>query len=59
MVPIKYLLGKPALMERLVRWKSFLSQFEITYVTQKAITGYAIPKHLAHLPLPVFDEINS
>ena len=58
MDPIKYLLKKPALTERLVRWQSFLSQFEITYVTQKAIKGYVIAEHLAHLPLPVFDEIN-
>ena len=31
--PIKYLLEKPALTERLVRWQSFLNQFDITYVT--------------------------
>ena len=59
MDPIKYLLEKSALTERLVRWQSFLSQFEITYVAQKAIKGYTIAKHLAHLPLPVFNEINS
>ena len=57
--PIKYLLEKSTLTERLVRWQSFFSQFDITYVTQKAVKGYAIAKHLAHLPLPVFDEINS
>ena len=28
-------------------------------MTQKVIKGYAIAEHLAHLPLPVFDEINS
>ena len=28
-------------------------------MTQKAIKGYAIVEHLAHLPLPVFDEIKS
>ena len=27
-------------------------------MTQKAIKGYAITEHLAHLPLPIFDEIN-
>ena len=59
MDPIKYLLKKPALMECLVRWQSFLSQFDITYVTQKAVKGYAIAEHLAHLPLPILDEINS
>ena len=55
---IKYLLEKPTLTERLVIWQSFLGQFDIFYVTQKAIKGYAIAEHLAHLPLPVFDEIN-
>ena len=28
-------------------------------MTQKAIKGYAIAEHLARLPLPIFDEINS
>ena len=56
---IKYLLEKPALTERLVRWQRFLSHFDITYVTQKVIKWYAIVEHLAHLPLPIFDEINS
>ena len=59
MHPIKYLLKKPALMERLVRWQSFLSQFDITYVTQKIVKGYTIVEHLAQLSLPVFDKINS
>ena len=59
MDPIKYLLEKPTLIECLVSWQNFLSQFDITYVTQKAVKGYAIVEHLAHLPLPIFDEINS
>ena len=53
------MLEKPARTERLVRWQSFLNQFDITYVTQKAVKGYVIVEHLAHLPLPIFDEINS
>ena len=28
-------------------------------MTQKAVIEYAIAEHLAHLPLPIFDEINS
>ena len=58
MDPIKYLLKKPALTECLVRWQSFLNQFDITYVTQKAVKGYAIAEHLAHLSLSIFEEIN-
>ena len=27
-------------------------------MTQKAIKGYVIVEHLAHLSLPIFDEIN-
>ena len=53
------MLEKPALTERLVRWQSFLSQFDITYVTQKVVKEYAITEHLAYLSLPIFDEINS
>ena len=30
--PIKYLLEKSTLTKHLVRWQSFLSQFDITYV---------------------------
>ena len=59
MDPIRNLLEKPVLTEHLVRWQSFLSQFDITYVNQKVIKGYAITEHLAHLPLSVFNEINS
>ena len=33
MDPIKYLLEKSTLTECLVRWQSFLSHFDITYVT--------------------------
>ena len=29
-----------------------LAEFDITYVTQKAIKAQAIADHLAHLPLP-------
>ena len=52
--PIKYLLEKPTLTEHLVRWQSFLSQFKITYVTQKVIKGYAIAEHL-----PIFLSLYS
>ena len=55
MDPIKYLLKKPTLTEGV----AILSQFDITYVTQKAIKGYAIAEHLTHLPLPVLDGINT
>src|SRR5262249_28805278 len=59
MNPIKFLLEKVVLTDRLARWQSFLSQFDIAYIPQKAIKGYAIAEHLAHLPLPVHDVANA
>src|SRR5262249_49604435 len=59
MNPVKFLLEKVVLTDRLSRWQSFLSQFDITYVQQKAIKGYAIAEHLAHLPLPVYDAVQT
>ena len=57
MDPIRYLLEKSVLADRLARWQSFLSQFDIAFVVQKAIKGYAIAEHLAHLPLPHSDTV--
>src|SRR5262249_18691803 len=59
MDPIKYMLEKPVLTDRLVRWQTFLNQFDITYVNQKAVKGQAIAEHLAHLPLPRFSPANA
>jgi len=59
MDPVKFLLQKAVLTDRLARWQSFLSQFDITYVQQKAIKGYTIAEHLAHLPLPVHDQVET
>jgi len=55
MDPVKFLLEKVVLTDRLARWQSFLRQFNISYVQQKAIKGYVIAEHLAHLPLPIYD----
>src|SRR5262249_53961267 len=57
--PIKFLLEKVVVIDRLAWWQSLLSQFDITYIPQKAIKGYAIAEHLAHLPLPVHDAANA
>lgn len=47
----KYLLEKPALTGRTARWLLLLSEFDITYVTQKSIKGRAIAEHLAEHPI--------
>ncbi|XP_039048787.1 uncharacterized protein LOC120189633 [Hibiscus syriacus] len=45
--PLKYMMGVPALSGRLARWQMLLSEFDIEYVSQKAIKGSAISDFLA------------
>jgi len=47
MDPIKYIFEKPALTGRIARWQVLLSEFDIVYVTQKAIKGSALADYLA------------
>lgn len=49
--PLKYLLGKAALMGRLAKWMMILSKFDIEYVERKAIKGQAIVDQLADFPI--------
>ena len=45
--PIKFIFEKPSLSGRIARWKVLLSEFDILYVSQKAIKGSAIADFLA------------
>ena len=40
--PIKFIFEKPSLSGKIVRWQVLLSEFDILYVSQKAIKGSAI-----------------
>jgi len=51
MDPIKYIFEKPALTGRIARWQMLLSEYDILYVTQKAIKGSALADFLAHQPV--------
>ena len=44
--PIKYIFEKPSLSGRIARWQVLLSEFNILYVSQKAIKGSAIADFL-------------
>jgi len=44
---------------RVARWQMLLSEFYITYVTQKARKEQAIADHLAHLPLPSNEPVKT
>ena len=45
--PIKFIFKKPSLSGRIARWQVLLSEFDIVYVSQKAIKGSAIADFLA------------
>eukprot|EP00256_Glycine_max_P060706 XP_014629655.1 uncharacterized protein LOC106798196 [Glycine max] len=47
MDPIKYIFEKPVLIGRIAWWQVLLSEFDIVYVTQKAIKGSALADYLA------------
>ncbi|XP_075107059.1 uncharacterized protein LOC142180038 [Nicotiana tabacum] len=45
--PLKYIFHKPMPTENLAKWQILLSEFDIVYITQKAIKGQALSHHLA------------
>ena len=45
--PIKYIFEKPSLSGRIARWQVLLSEFDILYVSQKAIKRSTIADFLA------------
>ena len=51
MDPVKYIFEKLALTGRIARWQVLLSEFDIVYVTQKAMKGGALADYLAQQPL--------
>ncbi|XP_060182283.1 uncharacterized protein LOC132611944 [Lycium barbarum] len=50
--PIKFVMSKPILSDRLARWYLQFQQFEIVYVPQKAVKGKALADFLADHPIP-------
>ena len=51
MDPVKYIFEKPALTGWIAQWQVLLSEFDIIYVTQKAIKGSALADYLAQQPI--------
>ncbi|XP_070022208.1 uncharacterized protein [Nicotiana sylvestris] len=51
MDPLKYNFRKPMPTGKLAKWQILLSEFDIVYVTQKAIKGQALADHLVENPV--------
>ncbi|XP_060200598.1 uncharacterized protein LOC132628857 [Lycium barbarum] len=50
--PIKFVMSKPVLSDRLARWYLQFQQFEIVYISQKAVKGQVLADFLANHPIP-------
>ena len=59
MDPIKYIFEKPTLTGRISRWHMLLTEFDIIYVSQKAIKGQAIADLLADCPVEDYYPMNT
>ncbi|XP_070039467.1 uncharacterized protein [Nicotiana tomentosiformis] len=49
--PLKYIFQKPMPTGKLAKWQILLSEFDIVYITQKAIKGQALAEHLTENPM--------
>ncbi|KAM1506182.1 hypothetical protein ACFXTO_002081 [Malus domestica] len=49
--PVKYVMSKPVLTGRLAKWALLLNQYEIIYVSAKAVKGQALVDFLADHPI--------
>ncbi|XP_019181979.1 PREDICTED: uncharacterized protein LOC109177133 [Ipomoea nil] len=56
--PVKYVMAKVVLSDRLARWYLLFQQFEIVYVLQKSVKGQALADFLADHPIPAEWELS-
>ncbi|KAA0032019.1 Retrovirus-related Pol polyprotein from transposon 17.6 [Cucumis melo var. makuwa] len=57
MDPIKYIFEKPSLSGRIAKWQVLFSEFDIVYITRKAIKGSVIADCLAELPIEDYESM--
>ena len=57
--PVKYVLSRAIMSGRLAKWVVAFQEFEIAYVSQKAIKGQALANFLADHPIPVDWELSN
>ncbi|KAG9442616.1 hypothetical protein H6P81_018470 [Aristolochia fimbriata] len=56
--PLKYIMSKPMLSERLAKWALFLFEFEVSFIPQKAIKGQGLANFLADHPISAKWEVS-
>ncbi|XP_074290694.1 uncharacterized protein LOC141617398 [Silene latifolia] len=56
--PVKYILLRPVLTGKLVKWAMLLKQYDLVFVPQKAVEGQAFDDFFADHPVPAEWEIS-
>ncbi|XP_074301285.1 uncharacterized protein LOC141632659 [Silene latifolia] len=56
--PIKYILSRPVLSGRLAKWAVLLKQYDLVFVSQKAVKGQVIADFFADHPVPAEWELS-
>ncbi|XP_074300119.1 uncharacterized protein LOC141631334 [Silene latifolia] len=56
--PIKYILSRPVLSGRLAKWAVLLKQYDLVFVSQKAVKGQVIADFFADHPVPTDWELS-
>ena len=57
--PVKYVLSRAIMFGRLAKWATTFQEFEIAYVSRKAIKGQALANFLADHPIPADWELSN
>ncbi|XP_006574070.1 uncharacterized protein LOC114415745 [Glycine soja] len=55
---VKYIFKKPALTGRIARWQVLLLEFDIVYVTQKAVKGSTLADYLPQQPISDYQPMH-
>jgi len=55
--PLRYIGGKPFLSSQIARWQVLLAEYDIVYMTRKAVKGSVIVDHLADHALEDYEPL--
>ncbi len=56
--PIKYVFESPFMLGRIAKWQVILSQYDIVYMTRKAVKGSVIDDLLAENPIQDYEALD-
>jgi hypothetical protein len=56
--PLRYISEKPYLLSRIARWQVLLAEYDIVYMTRKAVKGSVIADHLADHAMEDYESLN-